>query len=237
VGEIVQIRPSISVGEGNRKFGYNPAVTVPADVIYAGGFQTWLTTAAAGADIDIVSDDPADNPAGAGAKSIYIDGLDADYKEQSEVVTLDGVNDVHPKNAYIRIYRAEIRGPDANIGTITIDVGGTDILARIPPAFGQTVQAAYTIPADYRAGWLLSYDVNVANKATSQFAVVQLRVKPFGQACLVKEIFQVSSDQGYIYKFSKPFKIEAKSDVYLRVIDSSAANLPVAGGFELYLER
>lgn len=242
---IVQIQPSIHIGDVVRKFGYNGDVdasgTGPEDIIAAGDDQYWPSAAVAAADIDIVSSEAADDgaPAGTGARTLTILGLDSDYLMQSETVTLNGTTDVHPTKAYLRIFRAYVATAGSggvNAGNIQIDDGAGNVLAYIPTGRGQTLQAAYTIPADYKAAWLLQYNAELQSK-TAAYAECTLEVRPFGGAWLTKEMFEVSDKVAFRHPFIMPIKIAAKSDIRLRVIDASADNLPISGGFELYLER
>ena len=246
VGNIFQIEPSIHVGTCIRKFGYNAAVDAsgPAevDVIAADGLQTFLTSAADAADIDIASTSTADDgdpTSNTGAHTLTIEGLDADYMLQSETVTLNDLTDVHPVNDYLRIHRAFVISAGSggkNAGTITIDVGGSNTLAVILPGHNQTLQAAYTIPANYKAGWLLGYDIHVDKKAAGAYIKAAIIIRPFGEVWQYKELFQASSDDHLTFAYKMPFRISPKSDIRLTVWDASADSLPVSGGFEIFLE-
>lgn len=218
-----------------RKFGYNADVDAsggtPEDIIAAGGSQYWPSAAVAAADIDIVSDDAEVG----GATGITIQGLDANYMLQSEVVTLNGLTDVHPVNDYLRIHRAFVSAGVANIGTIQIDDGAGNVLAVIPAGAGQTQQAAYTVPANYISASLVQFNVTLANKAA---ATVQgyLYTREVGGAWLVKEIFSVANTSPLVYPYALEQEINPKTDIRLTIFDASGLNMPVAGGFEMILK-
>ena len=76
------------------KFGYNPDIDSSTEVVasFGGTFQ-YLTS---GETIDIVSSSTADDgdPAGTGVNSIVIYGVDENWDEQTEVVTMNGTTTV-----------------------------------------------------------------------------------------------------------------------------------------------
>lgn len=100
--------------------------TVPEDVWDGGGAYVWPAALLAAADIDIQSNAAADTAAGTGARTITIDGLDSDYMEQSETVTLGGVTPAHPANDYIRLCCITI----VTVGSGTVNAG--DINLYVP---------------------------------------------------------------------------------------------------------
>jgi hypothetical protein len=241
---ITQIMPSITVAEFVRKFGYNPDIGVAATAvdITPYGNDYLPSSVVAAEDIDITSasgDDDNDTPAGGGtgARTIVIEGLDSDYKLQSETIALNGTADVNPTLDYIRIHRAYVAtaGTGAvNAGNITIDVGGSNTMAQILANRGQTLQAVYTIPANYAGAYLCGFDASVLNKAAA-YVNFAIEVRSFGGAWQTKEFVGVSADSPYVKSFMFPSYLAAKADIRLRAIDASGNNLLAAGGFELML--
>lgn len=236
---VVQIMPSVTVADHVRKFGYNPDTDASSnpETITTFGDVYWPTTAVAAADIDIVSTSANDDgdPVGTGARTITIQGLDGDYKLQSEVITLNGQTDVHPTLNYLRIFRAFVMTAGTvgtNDGTITMDVGDANTMAQIYTGRGQTLQAAYTIPANYRIGYILAWNVSVISK-TAAYATMVLEVRPYGGAWQTKEMTGVSNATAFRQRFEFPSSYAAKSDVRIRAIDASADNLEISAGFEL----
>jgi len=227
-----------------RKFGANFDVDDVEDIIVAGGFQTWPTSAYAGADIDIISTDAKDTLLGVGARTLTIEGLDANGRFQSETIALNGnVGDVHPTKDYLRIFQAWVASAGAegdNAGTITIDVDGSNILAMIAIGYGQTLQATYTIPADYRHGWLTSYDANAQGNAAGLFGTLALQTRQVGSGSwITKELFQVDSSTAYYRDLATAgavIKLPAMTDIRMRVLSTSAANATYVGGFCIQME-
>ena len=84
-------------------------------------------------------------------RSITIQGLDADYKQISENVTLTNATGNATTQSFIRVYRAFMHnGSAANVGNIDIKIS-TTIIARITAGKAQTLMGVYTVPAGYTA--------------------------------------------------------------------------------------
>lgn len=139
-----------------RKFGMNPAVngSGTAEDVWPVGTPKVLPTSAAVAVCSSSSaeDDPDDGvDAGTGAHTIVLEGLDANYLEITEEVTLNGTANSNSTKSFFRINRAysKIVGTNGvNVGNITITVGG-NTQAYIEAGEGQTHQLGFTVPGDH----------------------------------------------------------------------------------------
>ena len=78
---------------------------------------------------------------------ITVQGLDANYNEQSVEVTLAGAGTATTTETFIRVFRAFVSGSTAPAGTISITNGGTTY-AYIN-GDNQTLMALWTVPAGY----------------------------------------------------------------------------------------
>jgi hypothetical protein len=149
-----------------RKFGMNDAVISGTGEMWPqGGLRTLPTSAAVAA---VVSDSVNDDAAGTGAQTIIVEGLDSDYLQVSETVTMDGITPVNTTQTFLRVNRAynvTAGSGEINAGNISISVGG-DVQAYIEAAQGQTHQTHYTVPANK---WLLIdlYTLGVGRMAGS----------------------------------------------------------------------
>lgn len=107
------------------EYGVNPSVgTSLEDIWSAGATRTWLTAAAT---MEAISDSANDTAAGTGARTIVIEGLDANWDEVSETVTMAGTSASTATTAtFIRVNRAYVATVGtyglSNIGNITIRV-------------------------------------------------------------------------------------------------------------------
>jgi hypothetical protein len=144
-----------------RKFGDNEAVPsggVTTDIWpsgQAGVSRRVLPTSAAVASVTSTSieDDPDKGGAvpGTGCHIIRIEGLDADYVEIYEDVTLNGTAAATTTLEFLRInrmYSVFCGTSEYNQGDLKATIGG-DIQAVIESLEGQTHQALYTVPAGH----------------------------------------------------------------------------------------
>jgi hypothetical protein len=132
-----------------RKFGENPDVDAGTEEMWPLGTVRTLPTSAAVAST--VSSDAADDLGSTGAEKIMIEGLDSNYVEVSEEVTLNGVGAVTTTQTFLRVNRAYITQAGTglvNAGNITVSVGG-NAQAYIGAGEGQTLQSSYSVPAGH----------------------------------------------------------------------------------------
>lgn len=136
------------------KFGRNSDISTGTEVLWPSG--AGLTFAAAAQTLNVVSSSATDAAAQGGAEQIKIFGLDANYAEISDTVTMTGVTPATTTAAFLRVNRAYVVAVDSrletNVGNISITqtTSGT-LMAYIAAARGQTEQAIYTVPAGKKA--------------------------------------------------------------------------------------
>lgn len=122
--------------------------TVPETVWAAGGLATFRSAAAI---VEVVSDSADDAAAGTGARTVTIYGLDANYVEIEETITLNGTSAVDGTKLFLRINSAEVATAGSgktNAGNITLrDNGAGTTRAYIVAGHGHTQLGVYTVPA------------------------------------------------------------------------------------------
>jgi len=225
---------------GVRKFGYNASVDAKTgadeDVIGAGATQYWAAAASIPTIVSSLATDIA--VTGSGARTVGIEGLDANYNLQSETVIMNGDTPVNLAKSYIRVHRAYVRMVGAtgtNDGNITI-ADGSGTMAYILAGFGQTTQASYTVPAEYRGAYLSHYSVSVAAKVAS-FIQGYILVRSLNEGWRVQEVFSVTEGKDATSPANTlPAFLSAKSDIRVCVFDASADSLPVRADFDLIFE-
>jgi len=221
------------------KFGRNVDVDTAADedVWDGGGDYNWPTAAQTH---NIVSDDTDDDgdPAGTGARTIRIYGLDSSYDEITEDVTLNGTTNVTTSNSYLRIHRMKVltAGSQAeNDGNITA-TGTSDatITAQITAEMNQTLMAIYTVPNGYTA-YMIGFYAAV-EKSIAISADIYLLERPTGEVFQVKHVTALKNDgqtRGQ-HLYPLPRVIQEKTDIKIRA-GSSANDGDVTAGFDLLL--
>jgi len=165
----------------NQAFGCNPNVGASFEVISADGVYRMPTTATA---LEILSSSGDDTSAGTGARTVLVTGLDANFAEQTETVTMNGTTPVTLANTYIRFSRAIVASSGtytqdttgSHVGVITIrETGAGDIWASMQLdgfATGNTSMAAFTVPLGFSAQvYGAHFNIDSNKLATVSFVV------------------------------------------------------------------
>lgn len=220
------------------KFGRNTDVDTGAaeDVWEGGGLYTFDTTAQS---LEIISSAAADDgsPGGTGARTITVRGLDANYAEQVETVTLNGTTAVALSGTWLRVHRCQVAtagSSEANEGTLTVRLAGAGASRLVVgPLNGQTLMAVYTIPAG-KTGYVVQYYISGNASPTAPTMDVSLWTRSSGGVRNLKHQQALTAGQEMRYVFGSPFQITEKTDVWLRA-QSSVNNSDVCGGFDIVL--
>ena len=177
----------VEVAKGNvahnrlvRIRGYNPDIDAAAteDLWPEGGDANFL---AAAQRLNIISDSANDTYNGTGARTIRIEGLNADYVEIGEDVTLLGATAVFTGQSFLRInttHPLTAGTGGAVAGNIDIrDNAGAVILAGIE-SHSCSLNGFYTVPVGHTA-YILDL---VANTDQWNAHAVELRVREYGSS-------------------------------------------------------
>jgi len=210
------------------KFGANFDIdqnTDPESIWSGGGSYPWASLATA-QTIYAISTSASDT------STMTIEGLDADYNEKSETVTLNGLTAVTTTNTFIRVFRMTY--DDINVGTLEARVtsGTGTIVAQIEAGDAQTLMAVYTVPAGY-SGYLINFDVTIDSKKD---CTLMLYTRKFGG--LPFRITHMAEASGhYRYDFNAPLKFDEKTDIDVQVDNVSSNDSSVTANFDLILIR
>jgi hypothetical protein len=151
-------------------------------------------------------------------KSVTVVGLDSNYNEITETIVLTNPTGNASTGLFIRVFRAFILDGSTNVGLISIKKGATTV-AAITATKGQTLMAIYTIPAGH-TGYLMK---GTATAQAGADATGDMFVRYAGQSSFrIGHSFEVSGGGGqYLYDFTTPIPIPAKSDIDVRLITRS----------------
>jgi hypothetical protein len=223
-----------------QKFGFNPSIssgTVPEDIWEGGGLYQWPAAAAV---VTLVSDDPEDDPVktgpGTGAHSVEIQGTDANYNFQVEIVTLNGTSQVSSQNTFLRVFRmraVDVGSYGANVGTITAQISGSTV-ALILPDNGQTLMAIYTVPADFRVAHVVSWFSGYGS-VDSSAASMRLFTRIADQSWRVKLLGAVSGGGQPVLQpvLEGALELPPATDMRVTCIGTDGTAVPLFAGFEL----
>ena len=237
--------PFLDIAKGNtddfiQKFGCNLDLDsgIAEDIWDAGGLWVPPTTARLH---DVVSTDINDDgaPAGTGARTLEIFGLDSGFLEINETIVLNGTTIVPTVNAYTMIFRMIVRtagsgGSNAGIITATAQTDAT-VTAQVTIGKNQTLMAIYQVPAN-RTAYAVGMQGSVIGSINGG-VTFELLVTPDGETLQTKFVFsansQGSSDVQHFFVI--PLVFTAKSIIRVRGT-SDTNNLSASGSFDLVLE-
>jgi len=225
------------------KFGNNATVGDSLETIWAeGGLYSYLTSATV---LKVSSSSTDDTSAGTGARTVQLYGLDGDYNEINELVTLNGQTVVNTTQSFLRINRMIVRsagssGANAGViyaGTGTVTTGvPANVYASVNGVTGsnQSLMALWTVPAGYTA-YMLQYDVsNGTTSNTPALCKLILAVRPYGEVFQSKDVKSLTTGMHVEESFAIPQKITEKSDIEVRAISSSASvSFDISAAFEI----
>lgn len=207
------------------KFGFNVDIDDVEETIWdAGGVYSYpssavkmTATSAGGADDEFVQ--------------VTIQGLDANYNELSETVTLDGTGVGETSGFFLRVYRAFVAGSQAPTDTITITNSSTTY-AQISDGENQTLMAIWTVPAGYTA-YLMKKNITCLTETSAKFGTIRLLSREVGGVFRVHEKVTVRNNQIEI-TYSTPLVFPEKTDIEVRgVASGSAANLSISAALDI----
>ena len=241
------VSDEVSIADGKfvghsivNKFGRNPDIdsgSVPEDIWLGGGLYTGFPTGSA-ETVVVSSNSVNDSAAGTGARTVEIFGLDADYFEQNETITLVGDSAAASTGEYIRVNRLIVRSAGAsahNSGNLEIRHSSTtaNVFAEVSPTVNQTQIAAYTVPAG-KTGYLRHVFVGIrgGNAVTVDGSVL---IRESGQVFRPVREFTAANTAPYDQTIYGGVPIPAKADIVIRVEASTANNVAVVAGFDILL--
>lgn len=221
------------------KFGRNPNVGGAPETIWMyGGTYTYLTSPST---VYVTSNDAADAAAGTGARTITVEGLDVNYLEIAETLTVGGA--VSTKS-FLRVFRAFVSSAgstqtnEGNVivttgaggsGTVLVSIGiiGTGTTFGL----GQSQLAIYTIPA-HCTGYLNTWNVGLGEYNNSATASLYTRAIGNGLIFRTRDIMDIPG--GYHRrKYDVPFALPEKTDIEIRAIADTGST--ISSSFDITL--
>ena len=193
-------------------FGFNRVVGTSFETLWNDGGDYVFPTSAV--TMDLVSTSTSDT------MSVLVKGLDANYNEISETVTLTGTVAVTTSASFLRINSAIILS-GSNVGDVAISNGGT-IYGFIEAELGTTQSCIYTVPADHSL-YLFRIDFNSATVNPNKYLTVRNKLRSAaGRILHVAEATFATSQVSYDRQV--PFKITEKTDFQFQAKSSSGTN-------------
>jgi len=208
------------------KFGYNPALVNSYETIWDG--SSLYTYPSSASVLTLTSSSASD-----ASKQVVVIGLDQDWIERRETVTLDATDPsatgVNTTTTFIRVYRMYNPGATAYVGNILAKISSTTH-AQITAGNDQTLMAVYSVPAG-KTLYLTRGSISHGSDDKSAFITGKLLVRSFGGVLRTQNI-QNLNNAFLDFDWEVPLKIPAKSDIECRAICSKNQANAVAATFE-----
>jgi hypothetical protein len=224
-----------------RKFGMNDAVNGSGTTEDIWPIGTVRVLPSAAAVVSVTSSSAADTlTTGAGAWTLTIEGLDANYLEISETINLNGTNAVTTSKSFLRLNRMYVAtaSPSAtqtNVGNITATIGGVT-QGYVEADEGQTHQTLYTVPAN-KYFVIKQYRIKVGRMAGATDCQIEGQVKTFGGAWRsISDVYLYGPDE-WVNDFGATV-IPPKTEMRVQATSSGATEVSaVFAGYLIEAEK
>ena len=227
------------IAEGNisnhltlNKFGHNDTVGTTWETIWTGSnLYTYMTDAD---QLEIISDDVNDDGdvASTGAWTVEVSGLDENWDEISEIVTMNGTTQVTTTASFIRVNRAKVitaGSSFSNEGTILIrDQDTNTTRAVITPLLGQTLMSTWTVPDGYTL-YLTSWYAGSAVAKALDIGIFERDNTIVGAAWHIKK-FMSFADNTFKLNEELPIILTSRTDIEIRA-KAKVAGAQISSGF------
>jgi hypothetical protein len=230
-------RGQITYHKTNIISGFNPNTGTSYQTVWGqSSLYSYLSSATV---LEISSSSANDTAAGTGARTVTVYGLDGNYAEINEVVTLNGQTAVNTVNSYLRVFHLVVNtagSGGAAAGTIYAGTGA--VTAGVPAviyltytASGGATAAIWTVPAGYTA-FVTTMAVSSGSTTANVFTSLGLYARPTGG--VFDNVIQGRCGNGgsFVVFFDYPLSFSEKTDIEVRAL-SSTAGASVTGQFQV----
>jgi len=237
--ELQVSRGQILGHENQFQFGVNQSVGTSFSTIWNGG-GTLYSYPASATVFKISSSDANDTSAGTGARTILINGLDANYAEVSEIVTLNGQTAVNTVNSYIRFHYMKVAtaGTGATaagiiyvgVGVVTAGVPAT-VYGQITVGYNTSTSAMWTVPAGYTA-YLTSCTWTSGNTTANIVITGAIFSRATNGVFTTESTCKMLAGNSFDRHFDTPVVFAEKTDIEMRAASTTAGSA-VTGEFHI----
>ena len=213
------------------KFGYNPDIDGTEETIWdVGGIYAYPSSAVV---MTVTTD--AGTPANDNGVTVIIEGLDGDFNEISDEVTLAGAGTATTTKTFFRVNRAYVSGSQEPTGNLNITNGGTTY-ARITVEENQTLMAMWTVPAGY-TGFLDHVNIATGTTNANQYITAQIVQRQLGGVfrVMMKQTLGSGGVADFLIRY--PILVPEKTDIEVRAVSSGSNNLISANFSMVYIKN
>jgi|GEM_PF-827624 len=204
-------------------------------------WEQMVYTFSTGADIDSISSTSASD-----TQEVTIQGLDVNWEEVIQTVTLNGQTRVALTTPLIRCYRAYNSNSTELVGHVIIyendtTTGGvpddnTLIRAVIDPTNQQTEMAIYTIPAG-KTGYLLGGYCSTAGAKRDTSYIINFKTRLFEKVFRTQQKVSINDSATSFLPFTYPIPqvLPEKTDIIVTAQMATSTDGSVSAGFSIVL--
>jgi hypothetical protein len=212
-------------------FGYNPDVDTSEESIWPNGDEVPHPTVASVLKISSGNNNDDGDPAGTGARTVYIEGVDGDFNVVSETVILNGQTAVNTTNSYLYVnqfYVLTVGSGGKNAGIIYAGTG--DVTTGVPAViydliaagFNNRTTAHYCVPAGF-TGYMVKGLITTGQASGSTSVTAYL--KQHGPDNILRIGAVSTLNNGAVdYMFDPPYMIPEKNCVGASAIGQANNN-------------
>ena len=219
------------------KFGRNLDIdtgTVPEDIVDQGGVALFPI---ATSTISIASTSTNDTNTGTGINTLIITGLDNNYDQIQEEVTLNGLTPVVTSSSFLRVFSmyATLSGSlQVADGTISA-THNEGLISQIPINTAQTLSAIYTVAKNHTLMIFDIFTTMLKKSSASQFEL-HFEIKMFGSNSwrIQQPLSTIAEGTSSFERSSNNmyFRVPEKTDMRLRVHEVSTNDIGVSAGID-----
>jgi hypothetical protein len=222
-------RGQITMHRSFCQFGINTAASTSNETVWIG--SNTYTFPAAASVLKISSSSASDTSNGTGARTVLVEGLNANYEPVSETVSLNGQTAVNTTNSYIRVNKMTVLTAGTggtSVGNIYAGTG--DVTSGVPAVVvnqtgilaNETESGFYTVPAGYTA-FINMWTMSSGNVTPDEWTRFTLRIRPFGGVFGIKAQYHIPGSGIYECVAAYPLPIPEKSDLEILAATSEGA--------------
>ena len=210
--------------------GYSGITSTSYQTIWS---QNSLYSYPASATVMTVSSGSAsDTAAGTGARTVYLNGLDANYNQIGETVALNGQTGVSTVNSYLRIFHIMVSTAGSGgaavgaiyVGTGTITTGVPANVYGVYGANGGSTACVWTVPAGYTA-YIVSFAVAAGCTTAGAFTSLGLYNRPLGGVFDNTVQGRAANGAPFTVPFFYPLSFPEKTDLEIRASSTTASSV------------
>lgn len=180
------------------------------------GLYVYPTTATI---MNLVSSNAADT-----GQTVIINGLDANWKLQSEIVTTSGTTEVPTVYKYLRVFRISVLTGNNLTGNLSLTDPSDNLIAYVAGGgekVNQTQMAFYSVPAGHKL-LLDTVDISKLDENPCEIYMSLKEIGKYGATTPLRSQLNWNIKVGnFEQHFDHPFPVDGKTDLEIRGIATS----------------